>query len=143
MRMRIGALAFGVSCLLSTASLAQQVTYATTQADGVGEQLRLELLAIPGIPQVGWNVTQSLKTGTITITYVAASDLTAAQKTSVQTAIANHTPAWDSVGDDHPELLLGKMAYALRHWSSLNATQKERFYRAAAVQAIRSAGRWD
>lgn len=135
--------AFLALVVASSGALAVPVTYTVQRQDGVGEQLRLELLAIPGIPQGGWDVEQNLRTGVITIRYTAEADLSAAQKTSVAAVLASHAPAFDSIGDDPPELLLGKVAYAQRHWSSLTAAQKDRLFRALTVLSIRGWGRWN
>lgn len=121
---------------------AAPVRYSVSKSEGVGEQLRAEILAVNGIPQDGWTVEQDLKTGVIVVTYMANVDLTQAQKTAIAGVLSGHTPAFDSIGDDPPELLLGKLAYAQRHWSSLTTAQKDRLLRALTVLAIRGWGRW-
>jgi len=79
-----------VVALLSP-TLASAFSYTMTKADGIGEQLRAEILAIQGIPQTGWTVEQNLRTGTIVVTYFSqTTDLTVPQRTAAQTAIVAH-----------------------------------------------------
>lgn len=129
---------------LGSVSAAGPFGYSWARSDGIGDQLRAEIAAAPTLPSTGFSVTQNLRSGAITVNYLSqTTDLTAAQKTTVQSIITAHTPAFDTVGDDPPELLLGKVAYGLRRWATLNAAQKDRLAFASALLAVRAMGRWD
>jgi hypothetical protein len=116
--------------------------YSMTKPDGIGEQLKAEIIDLPTVPDDGWNVDQDDRTGVIRIEYDSTVNLTAQQKQAVLAAINSHTPnAAFSDGDDPNELLLQKMSYADRHWDQMTPALKDKYLRMAGRLVRHAMGR--
>lgn len=107
-----------------------QFNYDFNRAEGIGAQLLGEMMAAAvGIPQTGWTYTQNLLTGAIAVHWTGDQDMTAQQRSAINSAVTNHTPVvkeFRAADFDPPTpRAIETEAWAWRNWATISASAKD------------------